>query len=136
MSKVPARNMNYSIGGVAIECYINNLSRDNTQEIIVTTGFCDSGPRRTVGNADWGTSIDGPNDFASGSVDATLFGLIGDADGAATIFQPTGNAAGANDPNYTGSEVLDSYSIKGGLGQLVSYSAKLSGSTAQTRAVA
>ena len=136
MAKIPSRNMNYSIGGVAIECNVKSLTRDFQNQMIDSESLCDAGPRNTVANYKWGTQLGGDDDFVAGSIDATLFALVANDVGAATILQPTGNAAGANDPNYTGTEKLESYQITAGIGQMVAYSAKMVGASAAVRAVA
>ena len=79
----------------------------------------DAGPRRLVGNYDYTLSMDGSGDFASGQSDATLFGLVGSS-GVTFGFDPTGNSAAANDPNYDSTMVLESFTISGQVGGAVS----------------
>lgn len=136
MAKIRSSRSNFSIGGTAVESNIRTLALNFEQPEIDVTGLGDTGPRSLIDNYRSGYELDGPNDFAAGGVDSILFGLIGDEDGAATIFQPTGAGAGASDPNYTGSDVLRSYSIQVAVGGAASYRASLAGSTARTRAVA
>lgn len=136
MSKIRSSRANYSIGGTAVEANVRTLNRNIEQPEIDVTGLGDTGPRSLIDNFRWGTDLDGANDFAAGGIDSILFGLVGDEDGAATILQPTGAGAGANDPNYTGSEVLRSYQMSFGVGGAASYRASLAGSTTLTRAVA
>lgn len=136
MAKIRASRINFSVGGTALEASISSLSLEINQPEIDVTSLGDTGPRSLIDNYRSGYSLDGHNDFASGGIDSVLFALVGDEDGAATIFQPTGAGAGASDPNYTGSDVLTNYTITGRVGGAVDYSARLSGSTARTRAVA
>ncbi|MDO8704081.1 MAG: hypothetical protein Q7J84_03965 [Sulfuricaulis sp.] len=102
----------------------------------MVTSLADAGPRRVVGNYDFSLGAEGVADFASGQSDATLFGLIGSA-GVAMALDPTGTSAGPNDPNYDATSiVLESYSVKGGVGAGVTFSAALQGNSALSRAVA
>lgn len=134
MAKKPAKDVNISINSVALEDDIDNFTLAVQQETPVVTSFADAGPRRVVGNYDYNLDISGKPDFASGQSDATLFGLIGSS-GVAMAVDPTGAAAGPNDPNYDStSVVLESYQISGQLGGAVEYSAKLSGNAALSRA--
>lgn len=135
MAKKAAIVVNHTVNSVALETRISSITRDMKQETVKVDGLGSTGPERVVGNYDWGTQFDGAWDGASGNVDATLAGLIGNA-GVSTDLSPTGAVAGANDPHYTGTEVLASYSIKAAVGQAVTYSASMEGASAQTRAVA
>jgi hypothetical protein len=135
MAKRAARDTNLSLNAVALENFLGSYTQDLQQENIVTTGFADAGPRRVVANYDHNLSLDGNNDFASGALDATIFGLLGSA-GVASDLDPTGAVAGPSAPHYTSTQVLESYSIKGGIGQAVTFSAKTNGAAALTRAVA
>jgi hypothetical protein len=135
MAKLAAKNINYTLNSVAIEDEITSITQNVKQETIKVDGLSDTGPRRVVGNYDFDYSLDGNADFAAAQGDATLFALVGSA-GVASGFDPTGNSAAAGDPNYDSTVVLASYSVKGGVGQSVSYSATLEGNSALTRAVA
>ena len=137
MAKIAAKVANLAIGAVALEGYADSISLNVDQETPITTSISDAGPRAVTGNYDYTLDLSGKADFASGAVDATLFALIGDADGATMAFDPTGNSAGANDPNYDSTSVLlKSYKISAAVGGAVEYSASLQGAAALARAVA
>lgn len=136
MAKVAAKDANFTFNSVALESWIDSIEQQLKQEVPLVTGLGDAGPRRVVGNYDYGYALSGPNDFAASNLDATLFARIGAA-GAATAFDPTGVTAGASDPNYDStSVVLESYNIKAATGQGATYSAQLQGNAALARAVA
>jgi len=136
MAKKAAASINVSVNSVAIEDELTSTELSFTQETVKVDGLSSTGPERVVGNYDWGLSGEGSFDGAASQGDATLFGLVASS-GVATAFDPTGNAAGPNDPNYDGtSAVLASYSIKGGVGQAVTYSFTLEGNSALARTVA
>lgn len=136
MAKQPGKNINLAINSVALEGVLRSAELKVEQETIAVAAFADVGPRKLVGNYDFGHALEGDADFATGSSDATLFGLIGNA-GVTAGFDPTGAAApAANDPHYDGTVVLKSYSLKGAVGAAVTFSAELEGNSALTRAVA
>lgn len=136
MAKQPGKNLNLAVNAVAIEDDLNSANLDVKQEVPVVTSFADAGPRRVVGNYDFAVGMEGAPDFAAGQSDATLFGLVGSS-GVAVGFDPTGAAAGADDPNYDAtSMVLEAYSIKAAVGAAVTMSATLQGNSALIRAVA
>jgi hypothetical protein len=135
VGKKAAANINYTLNSVAIEDELTSVELSFTQEAIKVDGLSSTGPERVVGNYDWGVSGEGNFDGAASQGDATIFALKGSA-GVSSAFDPTGASAAANDPNYDGTVVLESYSIKGGVGQPVSYSVSLQGTSALSRAVA
>lgn len=136
MAKQSAHSTNIAIGGAAMEDEIDSYTLSIRQDVPVVTGFGQDGPRRVVGNYDYELQLSGAPDFAASQIDATLEALIGDSDGATGTVDPTGNSAGANDPNYDGTYVLEEYSISGQQSGAVTYSARLQGSAALSRAVA
>lgn len=134
MAKRPARDANLAINSVALEDEATSISLDVKQEAIKVDGLSSTGPERVVGNYDYSLQLDGNADFASGQGDATIFGMVGSS-GVAMAFDPTGAAAGASDPNYDAtSVVLESYSIKAGVGGATTYSATFQGNSALSRA--
>lgn len=135
MAKMPAKNINVTLNAVAVEAYADNVSLDVTQELPKVTSFADAGPRVATGNYDWKSGLSGAADFAAGTQDATIFGLLGSA-GVAIGLDPTGATAGASDPNYDGTVCLASYGWSGSVGGAVTWKAELQGNSALTRAVA
>lgn len=134
MGVIPSRSLTYSVDSIPMECNLRNLTRQFTNEEVSSDAFCQVGPITHIGNYTWGTDFGGDNDFDSGSVDDTLFAMVGDDTGVATVLDPTGvGTAGASAPQYTGTEKLASYQITAGIGAMVGYSASLRGSGAVTR---
>lgn len=133
MAKIAAAKTNLSINAVAIEDEGTSISLDVKQEVIDVAAFSQSGPEKVVGNYDWSAKVDGNADFASGQGDATIFAMLGSA-GVAMDLDPTGTSAGASNPHYTGNLVLESYSLKFGVGAAAQYSASFQGTGALTRA--
>lgn len=135
MAKVPANAANILIS-VALEDDIDNFALNITQETPVVTSLADAGPRRVVGNYDYGLEISGAPDFAAAQSDATLFGMIGSS-GVAMGVDPTGVAVDADNPHYDAtSVVLSAYSVKGAVGGRVDFSASIQGNSALARSVA
>lgn len=134
MAKLSAVKPNWTINSVALEDELNSISLNLKQETAKVDGLSSTGPERVVGNYDWDASGDGSFDGAASQGDATIFGLLGSA-GVASAFDPTGASAGASDPNYDGTVVLASYSIKAAVGGAVTYSVAFEGASALTRAV-
>lgn len=134
MALIASRNMDLTVNSVALECYANNFEQALEQNMVDVTTFCDAGPRSLVDSYTWNAQLSGPNDFASGALDATIFGLVGNA-GVAYAFQPTGGTADTNSPEYDGTVVLQSYSIRAAVGQAITHQTRLMGNSALTRDV-
>ena len=134
MAKIAAKLINFSINSVALEDELSSITQNVEQETPEVTGLSSTGPERVVGNYDFSYDLDGFFDGAASQGDATMFAQIG----AASVlqgFDTTGEAAGANDPNYDGNVVLSSYSISGAVGGAVTYIVTEQGAGALTRAV-
>lgn len=133
MAKIPSKVANFAVNSVAIEDELEKLDLKVEQQTIMVDGFSSTGPERVVGNYDYSFDGGGNFDGAASQGDATLFGLVGSS-GVAAAFDPTGNSAATNDPNYdAASVVLKSYSISAAVGQSVKYSFTLEGNGALVR---
>lgn len=135
MARIAARNLNVTLNSVAIEDELNSATQNITQELPVVTAFADAGPRVVAGNYDFTYALGGSADFAASQGDATLFAMLGSA-GVSLGFDPTGQAAGSNDPNYDSTVCLASLSISFATGGAATYTANLQGNSALSRTVA
>ncbi len=136
MSKIPAQDINFTVGALSIEDELSSAALNITNEAPVTTGFSDAGPRRVEGNYDYSFDIEGFFDGAAAQGDATIFGTIGGGAAGVVEMEPTGQVVGASDPHYDGVAILTSYSVRGAAGGPVTYAASFAGSAAIDRAVA
>ncbi len=133
MAKIPAKVINFAFNTVPLEDEASSLSLNITNEAPVTTGLSDAGPRRVEGNYDHSIEIEGFWDGADVQGDSTIFPALLAGVAVATAFDPTGGAAGANDPNYDSTCLVGSYTIRGAVGGPVTYSATFEGATALAR---
>lgn len=91
---------------------------------------------RLAGLIDWSVQITFLQDFDSGSVDATLFSLVGAA-AFPIVIKPTSSAVGATNPSFTGNVVLQSYApVTGKVGDINTIQAQFQSSGDLTRAIA
>lgn len=83
----------------------------------------------------WSLTITFAQDFASGSVDDTLFSLVGQA--TTVKLRPTTAVVGATNPEFSGTGVLLSYPPMGGsVGERLTSEAQFSAASDLTRATA
>jgi len=135
MARIAGNDANISFNSVQIEDELSSIEMAVDVNLPEVTTFGDSAAEFVEGLYNGRFTLSGFSDFASGQGDATLFGQIGSGE-AAFVFQPTGNAAGANDPNYTGDALVKSYRITCDVAGPVGYSTELQVNGALARAVA
>ena len=109
-SRIAGNVANFSWDGLDIEDELNSISLSIDPTLTEVTAFADTGAEFVEGLMNAKFSLAGACDFAAAQGDAKIFLAIG-AGEKAHIFQPTGNAAGASDPNYTGNSFVSNYTI-------------------------
>jgi len=134
MARLAGKNMNFAYNSVQIEDELNSASLSVDNNLAEVTAFADDGSEFVEGLPNSTIDVAGSFDGAASQGDATIFSQIGSGE-AAYVMQPTGTAAGANDPNYTGNAVVSSYSITADVGGAVSYTATFQTNGKPTRAV-
>ena len=124
MARIAGNDANFSFNVVAIEDELNSIGMTVDNTLTEVTAFADTGAEFVEGLMNAKFSLSGACDFAAAQGDATIFGAIG-AGEKAHIFQPTGAAASASSPNYTGNSFVASYSITCPVGGAATYAAEL-----------
>jgi hypothetical protein len=131
MAKAAAKDLNFSFNANALEAFVENGNLDIRREAPVATGLSDDGPRRVVGNYDWGVNIDGVWGGAAGEPDATigvdcLAGTKRDIE-----FDPA--SAVHYDPTTTNEMIVENYSVNCRLGEAIKFSAAFVPNSALSR---
>lgn len=99
MAKFVATDYDISIGGTDFTSSIASVSLDIEVDEQETTPFGSTYRTRIGGLKNASVTFDFHQDFASGSVDETLFSNLGTD--VAVILKPTSGAVGADNPTYT-----------------------------------
>lgn len=98
------------INGVDLSDHVRSLTLNYEAEILDDTAMGTSGTRSAKpGLKNWTLSVDFYQDFAVGSVDATLFPLIGAAAFPVRVRPVKASAISTTNPEYQGNAVLESY---------------------------
>lgn len=121
-----------SVNGVNLSDHVESVRLEWKADMLEKTAMSNDTHVFVAGLFDWSIEISFYQDYAAGSVDATLAGLLGAA--AFTLeIRPDAGAVGATNPRFSGAGVspgsavalLESYSpITGGVGTLQKTSAK------------
>lgn len=98
-----------SINSQDLSDHVKSVQINYEAEMLDDTVMGTTGTRSNKpGLKNWTLNVDFLQDFAAASIDATLFGLIG-ADAFPIIVRPTSAAKGADNPEFGGNAVLESY---------------------------
>ena len=122
MPKFVATDYKVTINGVNLSDHIAAVTFDLTADEIETTAFGTAWRQRVGGGLkDASISIDFHQDFGAGSVDATLFPLLGSV--ATVVAVPTSGSVSATNPSYTGTFSVTTYTpVAGNVGDLATLS--------------
>lgn len=110
MSSFVLRDAEVVINGVDLSDHVTSLTVNYGAELQDQTAMGDLSRRRDAGLIDWSMDVEFKQDFDSGSVDATLFALVGAAS-AFTITAMANKTAGvsATNPRYSGTCHIEAY---------------------------
>ena len=97
--KFAATDFDISIAGTDFSDSIAALTLDISREQLEITAFGDSARRYIGGLQDSSVTLSFHQDFASGSVDSTVWGNLGGT--VAIIVKPTSGAVSATNPSYS-----------------------------------
>lgn len=98
-----------SINGVDLSDHVMSATLNYSADLQEDTAMGDGTRTRLAGLKDWSLDVTFKQDFDSGSVDDTLFSLVGAA-AVPIIFRPVkSTAVGPTNPNFSGNAVLETY---------------------------
>lgn len=120
MAEMVLKNAFFSLNGVDLSSRLTKITIKYGAEVIETTAMSSTGAKTKVaGLTDFSVSPEFNQDYAAGSVDATVFPLIGGAN-VPVVIRPNNAVASPTNPQYSGSVVPGDYSpVDGTVGQLL-----------------
>lgn len=135
MAKFVATDYNVTINGAPFSNSLAAVTLDITAEEQETTAFGDGYRTRIGGLKDGSITLDFHQDFAAGSIDATLFPLLGTQ--ATVVIKPTSGSVTATNPSYTALALVTQYQpFASNVGELATLSVTWPTSGSVTRATA
>lgn len=104
------------VNSVNLSDHVKSVTATFDAALLDSTAMGDTWTENTPGLKSGSISVTFNDDFASGSVDATLWPLFG----TSTTFElrPTSSAVSATNPKWTGSVVVNQIPVGGGVGEL------------------
>jgi len=108
------------IASVDLSSHVAEIDLTYGAELLDSSGMRPECARaRVVGLKDWSATLNFQQDYAAALVNATLFPLVGAA-AFAVEFRPTSDAAGATNPSFQGSGLIETYSpLAGSIGEVL-----------------
>lgn len=107
MPKFVATDYAITIGTANFSSSLAAVTLDISTDEQETTAFGDTYRTRIAGLRDASLTLDFHQDFGAGSVDATLFPLIGSA--VSFSIKPTSGTVTATNPSYSGTAIVVQY---------------------------
>jgi len=110
MAKVILTDAAVTVNGIVLSDHVRSVSISMESDEVDVTGMGATAKERLLGIRDDKFEVEFYQDFAAGSVDATLAPLVGVNTPFPVEVKPTSGAVSATNPKYTANCVLKSYS--------------------------
>jgi len=108
-------------GSTALASYLTQVELKASATDVTTTAFGSSWVTRVAGLKEGSLTLNFNQDYATSTVDATLWPLLGT--NATVVIKPTSTATSANNPAYTAiCVVTDLTPVSGQIGDLATFS--------------
>lgn len=119
MAKLVIKNPSVTINGVNFSDHCSEVVVTMSKAAVDTTNFSGSGTERVAGLKTDSFEFTLQQDYASGSIDGTLYPLYNNETEFTVVVIPVTAAVSATNPSYTGTCVLLDYQpMQGKVGQL------------------
>lgn len=117
MAKLVLTNAYVRIGSVDLSDHVASISLATQYDIVETTQFGDTSKRRVAGLADNSITLEFQQDFQAGSVESTIYPLLGTAINC--IVKPFDAAVSTSNPQYSFSVLINEWTpLNGAAGEL------------------
>lgn len=121
MARLVLTNAFVKFGSVDLSDHIASVSLNTSYDIVETTSFGNTAKTRVAGLADNSVSFEFHQDYASGSVESTIYPLLGTA--VTCEVRPVNTTVSATNPKYTFSTLISEWTpLNGAVGELATAS--------------
>lgn len=138
MARIVLTNAYITINSVNLSDHIKSVTLTTSDDIVETTAFGSTARTRVAGLADNSVALEFDQDYASGSVEATINAAGASLVGTVTtvVVKPNGATTAADNPAYTFSALVSEWTpLNGAVGELATASVTWPISGAITKAV-
>lgn len=111
-------NASLTFNSVDLSDHVQSITVNMSAEDVDITAMGATSRAHAPGLRDDRVTVTFYQDYASGKVDATLSGYVGNATGASLVIKPTSSAVSSTNPSYTMTAILLEYPpISGTVGE-------------------
>jgi hypothetical protein len=126
MARLVLTNVEVTVAGVSLADHIASVTLGSTYDVLETTAFKGgnvpaAAKTRIAGLVDNSVTLEFHQDFAAGSVNATIYPLLGTE--VAVKVQPVNGAISASNPEYQFNAIISEWTaLNGAVGELATAS--------------
>jgi len=136
MARIVLTNAYVTINSVDVSDHVASVTLNSSIDVVETTAFSSTAARTRIGGlADNSISLEFHQDYASGSIEATVYPLLGTT--TSVVVKPNGTSTSATNPSYTATVLVSEWTpLSGAVGELATASVTWPVSGAITKATA
>ena len=136
MARLVLTNAYITVNGVNLSDHIASVTLTTNRDVVETTAFSSTAARTRIGGlADNSVTPEFHQDYATSSVEATIYPLLGST--TSVVVKPNGATTATDNPSYTFSALVSEWTpLNGAVGELATASVTWSIDGAITKATA
>lgn len=121
MARIVLTNAYITINSVNLSDHIASVTITSSDDIVETTAFGTTARTRVAGLTDNSVALEFHQDYATSSVEATIYPLLGTT--TAVVVKPNGGTTGAANPSYSFNALVSEWTpLNGAVGELATAS--------------
>ena len=136
MARIVLTNAYVTVNSVDVSDHVASVTLNSSIDVVETTAFSSTAARTRIGGlADNSITLEFHQDYASGSIEATIYPLLGTT--TSVVVKPNGSTTSASNPAYTSTVLVSEWTpLNGAVGELATASVTWPVSGAITKATA
>jgi hypothetical protein len=136
MARIVLTNAYVTVNSVDVSDHVASVTLNSSIDVVETTAFSSTAARTRIGGlADNSITLEFHQDYASGSIEATVYPLLGST--TTVVVKPNGSSTSATNPSYTSTVLVSEWTpLNGAVGELATASVTWPVSGAITKATA
>lgn len=136
MARLVLTNAYITVNGVNLSDHIASVTLTTNRDVVETTAFSSTAARTRIGGlADNSVTLEFHQDYATSSVEATIYPLLGST--TSVVVKPNGSTTATDNPSYTFNALVSEWTpLNGAVGELATASVTWNIDGAITKATA
>ena len=136
MARIVLTNAYVTVNSVDVSDHVASVTLNSSIDVVETTAFSTTAARTRIGGlADNSISLEFHQDYATSSIEATIYPLLGTT--TTVVVKPNGSTTSSTNPSYTATVLVSEWTpLNGAVGELASASVTWPVSGAITKATA